>query len=293
MISVRQFAHERALLIPCPKLIHCADKLAKELKSVFHNLELITPGSLDELRGLIRKSRSDFPLLIVAGGDGTVHQAVNYMDLQMQKILALPGGRGNDLVRALGLPLSISEFLKKIKELKPRRIDLGRVNSIYYHNSGGIGLDASVLSVMARTSGIFAKNYVLAFLRSLGKIEPLNVQVETDAIKRTRDYWWIVAMNGRTIGGGIPICPMASPDDGLFDVVAIRRCAKLNLLAKLPLVLMRKHLRLKEVDYWKTPFLKLTGFQMPVSLALDGEVYTCKGAFLEFEIRPCALTIYG
>jgi len=293
VISVRRFAHERALVIVCPKLISCADRLVKELRTVVHNPELIAPGSLDELRRLIRESRADFRLLVVAGGDGTVHQAINSMDTETQEILALPGGRGNDLIRTLRLPLSIREFFKKISELKPRRIDLGKVNSIYYHNSAGIGLDASVLDGMARTRGIFSRNYILAFLKSLGKIQPLNAKLETDAVRKTADYWWIVAMNGRSIGGGIPISPLARIDDGFFDVVAIRRCAKLNLLAKFPLVFMRKHLRLKEIDYWKTPFLKLTGLQAPFSLALDGEVYSCRDPSLKFEIQRSALTIYG
>lgn len=85
-------------------------------------------------------------LILVCGGDGTLHEVVNGMAGSSVPLAVLPGGTANGFARELGLPLDIVAAARRIPSATPRRIALGRVGDRYFLSMVGAGFDAQVLT---------------------------------------------------------------------------------------------------------------------------------------------------
>lgn len=188
--------------------------------------ELVTTGTPDELDAALR--RHDGRLVVVAGGDGSLHLAVarlRALGLLAQVPLALvPLGTGNDLARTLGLPLDPAEAAALALAHPARPLDLlvdddggVVVNAVHV----GVGADAAMhagrlkprLGPLAYPVGALA-----AGARSRGW--RLRVVVDGRVVADGHRRSLMVGVgNGRGIGGGTELLPTAEPDDGLLDVI--------------------------------------------------------------------------
>ncbi|MGY1810315.1 diacylglycerol/lipid kinase family protein [Blastococcus sp. SYSU D00669] len=175
--------------------------------------------------------------LVVLGGDGTVHATVRALDdaggLDPGEPIGLvPGGTGNDLARALGIPLDPVDAAAAVLAGTPRPLDLLR------DGRGGPVVNAVHVGVGARA---YAES--IRFKQPLGRASfPLgaaiagvtttswDLRVELDgrvathetagwAADGTTGLLMVAVCNGPTVGGGTPLAPDAVPDDGLADVV--------------------------------------------------------------------------
>lgn len=286
-----ELAQLDVLGIAAPKIRGRLAELQERLLPLVHSLQLICPKSVDALRLAVAQSADRQQALCVAGGDGTINQVVNAMDLDRQKLIVLPVGRGNDFVRALGLPLALDRAVQRLPQLTFRRVDVGLVGDIRFVNSAGIGLDAAVLEVMARQHGLLRRNYLLAFVFSITRLRPLGVKCGLFPRASGGRCWWLLAMNGRWIGGGIPIAPVAGIQDGKLDVIAVTAGSRWTLMRKLAQVLARRHLVQREVEFLQRGSFDVEGLSPPLLLAVDGELYPWHESRLSFRTLPGALTV--
>jgi diacylglycerol kinase family enzyme len=166
--------------------------------------------------------------LVVAGGDGSLHLAVSRLrargELRERPIALVPLGTGNDLARALDLPLDPVAAARLVVTGRPRPLDLlvddaggVVVNAVHV----GVGAEAAEaagrlkprLGVLAYPLGAAA-----AGLRSTGW--RLRVEVDGRVLADNHRGTLMVGIgNGRGIGGGTTLLPDAVPDDGLLDVM--------------------------------------------------------------------------
>ncbi|MFN2556401.1 MAG: diacylglycerol kinase family protein [Nitriliruptorales bacterium] len=168
--------------------------------------------------------------LVVAGGDGTLHLAAQRLDaagiLGEASVAVIPLGTGNDLARALGVPLDPEEAARVVLDGHPRRLDVLRdgsglivVNAVHL----GIGAEAAEQAAGFKDElGTLAYRLggLLAGVRESGW--QLAVTLDGRALTVEHEPVLMVAIaNGPTIGGGTPLCPPALPDDGLLDVVVV------------------------------------------------------------------------
>lgn len=166
--------------------------------------------------------------LVVAGGDGSLHVAVSRLrergELAGRPIALVPLGTGNDLARALGLPLEPAEAARLVLDAREHRMDL------LVDDTGGVVVNAVHLGVGAEAAasagrlkprlGLLAYplGAVAAGLRSTGW--RLRVEVDGRVVADTHRRTLMVGIgNGPGIGGGTLLVPGACPDDGLLDVV--------------------------------------------------------------------------
>ena len=189
-------------------------------------VEVVLTATPEELEDAL-SSRGD-RRLVVAGGDGSLHLAVTRLrargDLPERPIGLVPLGTGNDLARALGLPLDPEDAARVVLSGQGRPMDLlvdddggVVVNAVHL----GVGADAAEaagrlkprLGVLAYPLGALA-----AGLRSTGW--RLRVEVDGRVLADGHRRALMVGIgNGPGIGGGTRLLPHACPDDGLLDVV--------------------------------------------------------------------------
>ncbi|HEV2088907.1 MAG TPA: YegS/Rv2252/BmrU family lipid kinase [Cryptosporangiaceae bacterium] len=190
-------------------------------------VEVAATGDLDELAKAL--ARRDGRRVVVVGGDGSLHAALQALHdadaLDPAEPLGLvPLGTGNDLARTTGIPLDPAEAAAVALTGRARPLDLAvddtgtvLVNAAHV----GIGAEAGrwahawkpALGVAAYPLGAVAAGVVTAGV-------PLAVEIDEAMVQRPDHPVLMVGIaNGGTIGGGAPLAPDATPDDGLLDIV--------------------------------------------------------------------------
>jgi diacylglycerol kinase (ATP) len=223
-----------------------ADAVVTRLRGAVDDLTTIRVGSVEESRRLVGRARdSGLDLLVVVGGDGSVHQGVQFCAEHDVALAVVPAGTGNDLARALGAPddpLEATDAL--VADLGAGRratIDLGRVEGPgvpggrWFAGVLCAGFDSAVnerANRMRWPSG--PRRYDLAILTELARLRAARLSLVEDGKRAEHEATQVAVGNTRHYGGGIPICPAADPTDGVFDVTLVGRASRLDLVRMLP-----------------------------------------------------------
>jgi YegS/Rv2252/BmrU family lipid kinase len=219
--------------------------------------------------------------VVVVGGDGSVHAVVRALDRPgaldpADPVGIVPLGTGNDLARALRLPLDPVAAARLVLSGSPRPLDLLR------DDAGGIVLNAvhagvgtrayaaaaRVKPVLKRAS--FPVGAVLAGLTATGW--DLRVEVDGQAVvgEGAEQVLMAAVCNGPTIGGGRPMAPDARLDDGLADVVVCTATGPLARTAFAVALLRGRHGARDDVLVVRGREVTFAG--TPVVLDADGEL---------------------
>jgi YegS/Rv2252/BmrU family lipid kinase len=188
--------------------------------------------------------------LIVAGGDGTLNEAVNGIFSQTicppEEITLgmIPVGTGNDWIKTFGIPNQYEAAIKIIKEGKTMRQDIGcitfskndLVQTRYFANMAGFGFDAMAAAMTNRLKNKGKKGlllYLQALLLSLFRYKTGNVKITIDDREMEELIFSVSIGIGRYNGGGMKQAPAAIPDNGLFQVTVIRKIGLFGILRNL------------------------------------------------------------
>jgi len=210
-------------------------------------------------------------LVVVCGGDGTIRDAVNYLHPQRQILGILPWGMGNDFARSIGIPRSLSGAMTLLKTGVVTPIDVGKAGERLFINSFGFGIDAEVVKARQRHPHLIG-GYLALFLTTFPSLKPFPVRLRADDTLYEGDYYWFLIMNGKFIGGGIPIHPHASLQDGRFHLLLLKKGPKYQILSHLPLALRGRHLSHPLVQTMEAEEVQV---ELPhrVDAALDGDLF--------------------
>lgn len=236
------------------------------------------------------ETEPDIESLIVVGGDGMVHLAIQELTNTHIPLLLVPAGTGNDLARGLGLdvrdPLS---SLKFITELEPISIDLGFANGRYFANILSTGFDSVVNERANQIRLIKGKSkYNLAILFELPIFKPRNYLLKIDGSHLETPAMLIAVANGKSYGGGMKVCPDADLADGLFDIMVLQPVSKLEFLKVFPKVYAGTHISHPKVNIFRGKKVEIVANAVAYS---DGE--RLGSLPINAEITPQALRIWG
>jgi diacylglycerol kinase (ATP) len=198
----------------------------------------------DEALDLARAGVADgVECLVVCGGDGMVHLAVQAVAGTDTTLGVLPAGTGNDVARYLDLPRK--DPLAAADRLiagRTRRIDLARSGAKYFVTVLAAGFDAIVnerANQMTWPKG--QMRYNIATLAELRTFRPLSYVLELDGQTLRLDAMMVAVGNGPSFGGGLRITEGALLDDGLLDVVIFRPMSRVNLIRTYPKLFSGTH----------------------------------------------------
>lgn len=248
-----------------------------------------------EIRRLARRLAADgVGRLVVAGGDGTVHEALNGLEGAMDRveIAVLPMGTGNDLARSLGVPMGLKEAATLAREGPVRAIDVVRLSAgeeRYFVNAavGGFGgiISRKLTPERKRRWGRYA--YRIQAMWELPRLRRYQVEVRLDdGGAGEGDSYCVVLANGGTVGGGIPVAPEALLDDGEVDVFLFPTPGGLATGRLLLAVLQGTHGR--DPDVWTRRARSGTISSTPaMRFDVDGELVGSEP--VRFEVLPRAI----
>ncbi len=226
---------------------------------------------------------------VVMSGDGLLGAVGGAMAGSDTPLGIIPGGRGNDLARVLGIPNDPEGAVAALFSGQSRRIDVGEANGKRFLGIVSIGFD-SECNRRANEVKLIRSNlvYVYSLFRTLVSWKPARFTIRVDD-ERTRFTGYSVSVaNNSTFGGGMRIAPDADLEDGLFDVIAIGAVGKLRFLANLPKVFKGTHVDGDDVRVFRAPHLELSASK-PFPVYADGEHLTDLPASLR--VLPRALSV--
>lgn len=247
-----------------------------------------TRGLEDGVERALRAAEAD-EVPVVIGGDGLVGAIGGALAGSEMPLGIVPGGRGNDLARVLGIPDDPEGAAEVLAGGRTRRIDVGEVNGERFLGVVSVGFDSEANRLANETRWLRGNLvYVYAGVRTLLGWKPARFTLQAGSERRRFTGYSVSVANSRAFGGGMFIAPAAELDDGEFDVVTVGEVGKLRFLGNLPKVFKGTHVEEDEVRVFRAPSLELSASR-PFPVYADGEHLTDLPASLR--LLPRALSV--
>lgn len=232
--------------------------------------------------------------LLVAGGDGTVHEIVNLM---MKGNLDLPlgiigSGTSNDFATYLGVNTDLEAYLDTIAAGRTRRVDLGLMDGTYFINVASGGAMACIAhEVNARIKNSLGKMaYYLKGIGELPKFRYFPLKIEADGVHYELETFLFVIINSPVVGSMKNVANGVAVDDGKLDLLSIGKCSIPKLMSITADLIAGKPVSEREdVLHVQAKHFRIES-GIPVESDIDGEC----GPMLPLTIEtvPRAVAIY-
>jgi len=213
-----------------------------ELRGLGLRFRVERTRSIEHARELTRGAAAAGEVAAAMGGDGLTGAVAGELRDGAGVLAVLPGGRGNDFARKLGIgadPVAACEHVRRGRE---RRVDLAAAGGRTYLGILSAGLDSDAQDVAAATRlPLGGLVYAYGALRALAAWRPARWTVGVDGETRVFDGYSVAVANSGMFGGGMRLVPDARLDDGLLDVVLSEAIPKRRYLANVPKVFRGTH----------------------------------------------------
>lgn len=214
-----------------------AEEFTRRARAEGVGVEVLHTSGPDDAARLARESVANGATdVVVRGGDGTIHEAIQGLVGTTARLTVWPGGTANVLAKQLEMSVNAPEVARVFLKCKTRRITLGRATqestgaSRYFFMLAGVGLDASVVRhVRPRLKRRVGKAaFWYAGLGHLAHWTPQEFTVEAEGERLTATY----AAIGKApwYGGGLALTPRARLDADTFEVCVINTRSRIRYL---------------------------------------------------------------
>jgi YegS/Rv2252/BmrU family lipid kinase len=228
---------------------------------------------LNHARELAAAAASAGRLTVTLGGDGLAGCVAGVLREHPGSVLGiLPGGRGNDFARVLGIPLEPGPACGVLARGVQRELDLGEADGHVFVGIASCGFDSDANRI-ANATRIVRGNLVYTYgaLRALLSWRPATFTVTLeDREPLTITGYTVAAANSKAYGGGMYLAPDASLEDGLLDIVITGNVPRLRFLRLLPTVFKGEHVKLPDVHVMRAASVTISA-DRPFTLYADGD----------------------
>lgn len=282
----------RLLVNPASSRGRGAARLAGAVRE--EQVDVVETTSPSEMTRHARRAVDDgHERVIVAGGDGAVHYAIQALAGSDCALGLVPVGSGNDLSRALGISPEPGTALRLALHGDARKIDLGCIGSRVFAGVLGLGIDGDVCRIVGQQAAWIPgpAAYAYAALRSLAGFTPPSLIVEYEGGSYSGPVLLAGLANSPLFGGGMRIAPRATLDDGWLDLVIVEPVPILQLLRVFPRVYRGSHLSHPAVHSARVRRASFLA-DRPRTFYADGEPLTEAGSVpTDVKIWPGALQV--
>lgn len=232
--------------------------------------------------------------LVVGGGDGMVHLGANLCAGTPVPLGVIAAGTGNDIARELGLPVrDAAASVQRILSGSTRQVDAARHTTATGEQKWFLGVLAAGFDAVVNeranqlTWPKGPMRYNLAILRELPVFRAIPYTLVLDGERIDTEAMLVAVGNGPAYGGGMRVTPDASFDDGLLDVLILRKISTFEFLRVFPRVFKGTHVSHHAVQIRRARTVSLEAKGI-VSYA-DGERFAPLP--MSMEVVPGALTV--
>lgn len=252
------------------------------LRADGHDVTAVRTTSLEHCDALVDEALSQGRVVAALGGDGLIGRAAGRVADGGGLLAALPGGRGNDFARAVGLgrdPVAACGLLTTGSE---RAVDLGVVAGRAFLGIASIGFDSEVQErVLTTRAPLGSAVYAYAALRTVASWRLARFSGTVDGVPYDLSGWAVAVANSGVYGGGMRLAPGASIGDGLLDVVTTTAATRRRFVRGLVGVFRGTHVHLPDVRLQRARVVELAA-DRPFRVFADGDPVAT---------LPCTVTV--
>lgn len=281
------------------------ERIEELLKSYALDYDLVLTDYPEHAILLARQAAEDgFDYVIAAGGDGTANETINGLMQAREKLGRapvmgiIPVGRGNDFSFGANIPQDVDEACALLASVPRKWIDIGRItggvqeNGLYFGNGVGIGFDAVVGFVAAKSRLTGMLSYLVAALKTIFiYYKSPTVKLTLDEETLTLPALMVSIMNGRRMGGGFMMAPDASNTDGLFNLCIVREVPQLSMFGLIAKIMKGTQASDPAVKMLQSKRIVATAEKGSLPAHADGVTICEKGSELTIEVIPAGLEI--
>lgn len=269
----------------------------KEQHIDFDILPTSAEGNYDHLKEII--ANDQVTDIVICGGDGTVNAVAASLQNYPVRVGIIPMGSGNGLAFAAGLPKDPNSALDIIFKGKASLIDGLMINDKFSCMLCGIGFDAEVAHTFAQQPKRGLQTYIKVTFRHFfsGKCWQFAIEPGPGKEAFQTEAFFISIANANQFGNNFTIAPKARLDDGLLDIVIVKKMNKLRTLsAVIRQVLGGYAIKSNpakrgngKVLYFQTPSLRIVNKEL-APLHIDGDPKKTAAVF-DIRILPQILQL--
>lgn len=260
--------------------------ILNKIKPIFEEANLELDIIETEYAGHARKLANTLPFegydgLCVIGGDGTMHEIVNGLlkreDGAKIPIGLLPGGTGNSFMHDVDA-LDPEVAARRILTGRRRAVDIAHVDSngeiIYGFNIVGWGLPTDITQRASKLKWLGGQCYNIASIIEVLRNKPRLAKLKIDNQNFAGDYGFILGCNTIHTGTAMKMAPLAQINDGLIDLIILRKAGRHKILYLFTKLFKGKHVGNPAVVYHQVKQFTIEPIEEH-SLNIDGEVIGC------------------
>lgn len=181
----------------------------------------------DNLVAALKKSAD---LIVVAGGDGTVSEALRILPDRKMPVALIPLGTANNLARSLGIAGTPQELVETWKIDHSCPVDIGAVKGAWgtslFVEGFGLGLLPEYLRRAAKGKKAEGADNLIKgrtlLQKALKDAKPVPIDVRVDGKSVSGEFLGVEVMNTPFTGPGLPLAAEAHVGDGLLNVICFQ-----------------------------------------------------------------------
>lgn len=256
------------------------DKLIGQLtlRQIVNHVDIFYTSKKDDAYlKAIETNEQEYDFFSVVGGDGTINEVVSGMVTSNKKIplCILAAGTVNDFANYLNLPNDVEGVCNLIKKFTTICCDVGKINDRYFMNvaAGGMFSDVSFTVSKADKKRLGPLAYYLNGIVNLPSQLNTNITLkiildDLDIIETEAKMFMVT--NTNRVGGFENIIPYADIQDGMLDLIVIKKCSVTDLVALSKDYLLKKHASSPFIWYVQAKKIEIFS-QQKVVIDIDGE----------------------
>lgn len=263
------------------------------LRSAGHDLVVSETRSLDHAGDLAAQAVADDRVAVAMGGDGIVGRVAGVVADTGGVLGVVPGGRGNDFCRAVGISQDAVQACAVLAGGVERPVDLGVVSSadgdVAFLGIASIGFDSDVQERVLRTRVPLGQLvYLYGSLVTVATWRHASFTCTVDGRPLSVRGWSVAVANSGIYGGGMRLAPDASLTDGELDVVTSAASGRLTFLRGLPKVFTGTHVDEPTIAQCRASVVELAA-DRPFRVFADGDPVGTLPATVR--VRPGAVRV--
>lgn len=200
---------------------------AKKYKAVYEILPTVASGDYHFVKQKIREEK--FTDVIICGGDGSVNTVVQDVRETGVNFGIVPLGSGNGLALSANIPKPPAKALDLVFTGEPSYVDGFLINQSFACMLCGLGFDAQVAHDFAKQKTRGLVTYVRQSIKHFFSAKPYSFKIDLGETELNTEAYFISIANSNQFGNQVTIAPKANLNDGLLDIVIVRKMSKAQL----------------------------------------------------------------
>jgi YegS/Rv2252/BmrU family lipid kinase len=246
-------------------------------------LRIVSELSIEDvahLSGLLSRSGSTPPIVVAAGGDGTVGSVANAVIGTPAVMAILPLGTSNDFARSLNIPLRVENAVRLIPHGRVTSVDAGRLTREgqpprHFVHAAAAGLNVQFAKFATRADlrrRVGKLTYAIAAALALRERPVFRAQVEYEGQAEPLELVHLAVINAPVFGGFLDLkIPGAAPNDGTLHVIMVEHLPMRRLLRSAFYPAVGLHRRIRGIRTMQVSRLTVLPAD-PIDVTLDGEI---------------------